>query len=144
MRPLFKGLLIAALHLALVASLGAKLLFDRALRPRVWVRATAHAPNLPIRGRYVRLQLEIEKQMVADENPSRGAFHLLPTPGGSYAVTETRPTVAYFVPEGVPDPSIRPQGEELWVEVTLPRKGPPRPIRLAVKRGDTLSLLPLD
>jgi hypothetical protein len=47
-----------------------------------------------------------------------------------------RPPLVYFVPEHVEDPSRRPQGEELWVEVTLPKKGPPRPIRLGVKKGD--------
>jgi hypothetical protein len=34
-----KGLLLAALQLALVLSLGGKLLFDRMTRPRVWVLA---------------------------------------------------------------------------------------------------------
>ncbi|MDM7951858.1 MAG: hypothetical protein QUV07_01365 [Cyanobium sp. CZS 25K] len=27
-------------------------------------------------------------------------------------------------------------GEQLWVEVTLPAQGPPRPIRLGVRRGE--------
>jgi len=49
--------------------------------------------------------------------------------------------VAYFLPEHAVDPSRRPQGEELWVEVTVPKKGPPRPIRLAVKRGDKFTPL---
>jgi hypothetical protein len=44
--------------------------------------------------------------------------------------------LAFFIPEHVQDPSVRSQGEELWVEVTLPKKGPPRPIRLGVKKGD--------
>lgn len=44
--------------------------------------------------------------------------------------------VAYFIPEHIPDPSIRPNDEELWVEVTIPKKGPPRPIRLGVKKGE--------
>lgn len=42
--------------------------------------------------------------------------------------------VAFFIPPDVPDPSRRPPGEQLWVEVTLPAEGPPRPIRLGVKR----------
>jgi hypothetical protein len=50
--------------------------------------------------------------------------------------------LAYLIPEHVADPSRRPSGEELWVEVTLPRKGPPRPIRLGVKKDGTLA--PLD
>ena len=49
--------------------------------------------------------------------------------------------VSYFLPEHAIDPSRRQAGEELWVEVTVPAKGPPRPIRLAVKRGDTFTPL---
>jgi hypothetical protein len=52
--------------------------------------------------------------------------------------------LAYFIPEHVPDPSIRDPGEELWVEVTLPRRGAPRPIRLGVKRDGVLTPLDLD
>lgn len=51
--------------------------------------------------------------------------------------------VAYFIPEHVPDPSRRPAGEELCVEVTRPRHGMPRPIRLGVKRNGVLTPLEL-
>lgn len=44
--------------------------------------------------------------------------------------------LAFFIPESVPDPSIRPDGEQLWVEVTVPERGPPRPIRLGVRKND--------
>ena len=37
MRPWIKGLVVAAVQVGLVASLGAKLLYDRVTRPRVWV-----------------------------------------------------------------------------------------------------------
>jgi hypothetical protein len=50
--------------------------------------------------------------------------------------------VAFFLPEHAKDPSWRKPGEELWIEVTVPKKGPPRPIRLAVKQGETFT--PLD
>jgi hypothetical protein len=50
--------------------------------------------------------------------------------------------VAFFLPEHAVDPSVRRAGEELWVEVTVPKRGPPRPIQLAVKRGE--SFTPLD
>jgi len=114
-----KGLIVAALHVAIVASLGGKLLVDRATRPRVWTRAAPVDPNLPIRGRYVRLGLEAI--------PERGL---------------TSATVAYFIPEHVADPSRRAPGEELWAEVTIPRAGAPRPIRLGVKKDGVLT--PLD
>jgi hypothetical protein len=40
-----KGLLLGALQLALVLSLGGKLLFDRMTRPRVWGLAQHTIPN---------------------------------------------------------------------------------------------------
>jgi hypothetical protein len=117
MRPLAKGILLAGLHLAIVAALGGKLLLDRATRPRLWLKAMPVDPDLPIRGRYVQLQVELPGA------PASGQL------------------LAYFIPEHVPDPSLRSPGEELWVEVTLPRRGPPRPIRLAVKKDGKLTAL---
>ena len=38
-----------------------------------------------------------------------------------------------FVPETQQEFEARRAGAELWAEVTIPRKGPPRPIRLALK-----------
>ena len=61
-RPWIKGTVIAALQVVLVASLGAKLLHDRATLPRVWVQAAPFDPDMPIRGRYVSLQLFVEPQ----------------------------------------------------------------------------------
>jgi hypothetical protein len=119
-----KGLIVAALHVSIVSSLGAKLLVDRATRPRIWVRTAPFDPNLPIRGRYVRLRI------VADPSTEALVKDSLSAP------------IAYFIPEHVPDPSIRQPGEELWVEVTVPRAGAPRPIRLGVKKDGVLT--PLD
>jgi hypothetical protein len=31
------------------------------------------------------------------------------------------------------DPTVLKRGQELWIEVTVPSKGPPRPLQLAVK-----------
>ena len=69
-----------------------------------------------------------------------------PTRAGIY-VSHTGDTdrlldpVAFFIPEHIPDPSFRPKGEELWVEVSVPKKGPPRPIRLGVKKDNVLTPL---
>lgn len=170
MKPLYKGIALAVVHIAIVTSLGAKLLYDRATRPRVWVRAAPYDPDLPIRGRYVSLQLEVvprdisppkcapqaycppvpvilskeDDQLVARRNtqaqPSdayredRNAISFR-TRHGSMIATLSQP-VLFFIPEHVEDPSRRAEGEELWVEVTVPKKGPPRPIRLGVKKGD--------
>ena len=156
------GLIVAALHLALVASLGGKMLADRAMRPRVWARVVPFDPDLPIRGRYVRMSIEgtadagiqpnydgffeptvRDGGLVFMAGGEKGLSGILQTRDGRQVVVLTQP-LAYFIPEHIPDPSIREQGEELWVEVTLPRHGAPRPIRLGTKRAGTLSPLDID
>ena len=64
-----KGLAIAVIHVCFVAGLGAKLLYDRATRPRVWVQAVPYDPTLPIRGRYVSLQLMVEPRGIEGSKP---------------------------------------------------------------------------
>ena len=166
MTLLVKGLVIAAVHVGLVASLGAKLLYDRATRPHVWALTTPYDPNLPIRGRYVSLQLVVEprgvretkpgsvsqppqsinlrvegNRLVAEANAPQPDYdssdlHLRFTERrGEKSAVLVEP-VAFFITEHITDPSRRQEGEELWVEVTIPKKGPPRPIRLGMKKGD--------
>jgi hypothetical protein len=198
--PLTKGLVIAALHLALVSSLGAKLLYDRHTRPRVWAQARPYDPDLPIRGRYLSLQRVVEPEGFVPPT-TRGDLSQW-TPGERHARLESRngrlvavkdddgdytiwyasapgvvlpplPTrecgkqpaekqstcwdqqtleqnrapitfpivavlqqpVLYFIPEHAEDPTPRlADKKELWAEVTLPKKGPPRPIQLALKK----------
>ena len=103
-----RGLVLAVVHVALVAMLGGKLLYERRTLPREWIETQPVDPDAPLRGRYVQLRLMME--------------------GG--------PVVPFFIPEHVPDPSVRAPGETLWAEVTLPERGPPRPIRVGVRRGD--------
>jgi len=159
-----KGLTVALLHVLLVSSLAAKLIVDRAMRPRVWARTAPFDPDLPLRGRYVRLRLESADPvqpsisfdtMAVSLSARDGVLELLPAStdtgltarvverAGRKAVVLDQP-VAYFIPEHVPDPSIRADGEELWVEVTLPARGAPRPIRLGVKKNGVLTPLDLD
>ena len=156
-----KGLIVAALHVALVASLGAKMLADRAMRPRVWARVAPYDPDLPLRGRYVRMAIEapadpsVHSDYYGFFKPVIRNDELIFVPAGPrdglHGMSEQRDgrfvvrlgeALAFFIPEHVPDPSIRPAGEELWVEVTLPRRGPPRPIRLGIKKAGALT--PID
>jgi len=166
MKPWVKGLVIAAVHVGLVASLGAKLLYDRTTRPHVWVLAAPYDPSLPIRGRYVSLRLVVEPRgiretkpspgsqppqsvtlrveagrLVAEANPLERSFdpsdlHVLSIQRQDRELAVLDKPVAFFIAEHVSDPSRRPADEQLWVEVTIPKKGPPRPIRLGVKKGD--------
>ncbi len=165
MKPWAKCLVIAVVHVGLVASLGAKLLYDRTTRPRVWALAAPYDPNLPIRGHYVSLQPIVEPRGIREMKSGRGwspQSAILRVEAGRL-VAEAEPLdrgfnpsdlhvrfiqrqdqqfavldkpVAFFISEDILDPSRCPAGEELWVEVTIPKKGPPRPIRLGVKKGD--------
>lgn len=200
LKPMHRALLLAGLHLAIVGSLGGKLLLDRATRPRFWLRAAPVDPDLPIRGRYVSLRVEVPVReaelpppssveeiakkpwlrqnlyslrvrldatpegLVATEipqRPSRGSGDFANGPDewpghvsgrlsetlrslpASQWVVQLEEPLAFFIPEHVPDPSRRAAGEELWVEVTLPGRGPLRPIRLAVKKDGRLAPLSL-
>jgi hypothetical protein len=161
MKTWLKGVVIAAVHVGLVGTLGAKLLYDRGSRPRVWAQTVPYDPNLPIRGRYVSLQLAVHPEAFPESKagsasqasqpvtlhvetdrlvampsnePSDLRIRLIQREGQQLAVLD-RP-VAFFIPENIPDPSRRPSGEVLWAEVTIPNTGPPRPIRLGIKKGD--------
>ena len=168
-----KGIVLAALQLAIVVSLAAKYTIDRARFPRVWARTAVYDPDLPIRGRYLSVQLRVDADRVYEnsEPPKANQFNSWNemkdielraengrlvaspalTPTGLHVtrwktragevVTVLSEPVDFFLPEHAVDPSWRKAGEELWIEVTVPAKGPPRPIRLAVKKGDTFTPL---
>lgn len=154
-----RGLLLALLQGGLLLSLGGQLLLDRATRPRGWILTQPVDPHLPIRGRYVNLGLLVPapERPAGQDIPWSGERVVLRSEAGqvradlagsttplsrSLAATpegerwRLGPSVAYFIPPQVADPARRPPGEQLWVEVTLPAQGAPRPIRLGVKRGD--------
>jgi len=120
-----KGLILAVFQCLLALSLSGKLLYDRSTCPRVWVKTAQWDPNLPIRGRYL-------------------ALRLVPEYGAKWYGETTGQMVLFFVPEHTlpfENVRVRRDAPELWAEVTIPHKGPPRPIRLALKKAGTLELL---
>jgi hypothetical protein len=166
MTSLQKGLILAGAQLALVASLAAKYAMDRATLPRVWAQTVGYDPSLPIRGRYVsfRLLVSTDDANGSPQNIGREMHdvtldvkdgHLVANPADHSTglhvsrwrinqgreVTALMEPVAFFLPEHAVDPSVRRAGEELWVEVTVPKTGPPRPIQLAIKREDAFTPL---
>lgn len=173
MSPIQKGIVVAAVQLALVASLGAKYSLDRARLPRAWAQTVAYDPDLPIRGRYLSVRLRVAADNVYGESqlPKTNSasfwgdmrdITLRVQDGHLVAMPSSKPTglhltrwrtrtgeevaalsepVAFYLPEQAKDPSWRKAGEELWVEVTVPKKGPPRPIQLAVKEGEKFTPL---
>jgi hypothetical protein len=157
-----KGLIVALLHILIVLSLGGKFLYDRTHRPRVWVKTGSIDPDLPIRGRYLTLSLEVhapelarlrtapnynwQSVVLAVENGELVA-HSVDTPSGMSIGTGAKtptpaqddlyflsPAVDLFIPEHAETPHPT-RDDEVWAEVTIPRKGPPRPIQLAIKHG---------
>jgi hypothetical protein len=174
MKPLYKGLLIAFLQLAIVSSLGAKLLYDRAHRPRIWIKSAIYDPNLPIRGKYLALSIEVPAEGFSGRTQAYGDFKseyyfspnrcdlvlrgeqliaLANERGEFFANVQQRDNslvaiingeTAYFLPEHKNGPILRNRGQELWIEATIPRKGPPRPIRLGIKKDGVLTPLSAD
>jgi hypothetical protein len=127
MKDLRKGIVVGVLQCALALSVTGKLLYDRATCPRVWVQVVRRDPEMPIRGRYLALQL-------------------VPETTAPYFARLDRQQVVFFVPEHPAEFERsgvgRSEGPEIWAEVTLPRTGSPRPIRLGLKQAGRLQ--PMD
>jgi hypothetical protein len=157
MKPAYRGIAVAVVQCLIVLSLAGKYARDRERLPRVWAKAAPIDPNLPVRGRYVSLRLEVDGPpeqtgnawmfaQLAIQNGrlvatrAETGIGIVQVPGRSWALMDP---VAFFIPEHIPDPSIRAAGEELWVEVSVPKSGPPRPIRLGVKKDGVLTPLKL-
>lgn len=168
-----KGVLLGVVELLIVLSLGGKLLYDRMTRPRVWVLAATYDPELPIRGRYLGERLQFAVEGFTYEAPQNrnmrdwfanrrwaylevrdgrligkaqgkgpgGWVYLHRNADGSVVAFSEQP-VLVFIPEKAVVPALQ-RGEEMWVEVKIPKKGPPRPIRVGTKKGGVLTPLEL-
>jgi hypothetical protein len=139
-----KGLILAALQVALVLSLTAKYVWDREHLPRAWARTINYDPNLPVRGRYVSLRIVVNEGNSGDRVllnardgnlvavRSKTGLRVIRFAGGPPTLAEP---VAFFLPEHAPDPTRLQPGEELWVELSVPPEGSPRPLSLAVRKA---------
>ena len=176
------SVILLAFQLVLVCSIAAKYLYQRWTCPRVWTRAAAFDPSLPMRGRYLSLRLVVDgcqstlpsakqaqfprsfdgtqggnryavrsmqnfqfpariavqdNKLVAlgipDPEGARSGELIVATPGAPCEDMRLFRPVDFYIPEHAVDPTRLKPGQELWIEVTLPTKGPPRPNQLAVK-----------
>lgn len=159
MTQLHRGIAVTVIQCLLVLSVAGKYAVDRERLPRAWAKAEPMDPNLPIRGRYVSLYLELDVPESMPEHwqdwvtlsARNGRLAATPASTGTGATVvriqgdrwRLAEPVAFFIPEHVADPSRVGPGEELWVEVSVPRRGAPRPLRLAVKRHGILTPLEL-
>jgi len=182
-RVTLSGVSIALLviQLLIVSSVTGKYLWQRWRCPSVWTRATAIDPELPMRGRYLNLQLTVDgcqstlpsaklatfprdvngavkpgpyvlrpqpvtfranlkvenNKLVAvrvegGEDPAAGQeISAMPSaPCGQMTLTDG---VDFYIGETAKSPLPVQPGQELWIDVTVPSTGPPRPIQLALK-----------
>jgi hypothetical protein len=163
-----KGLVLAVLQVVLVVSVAAKFSIDRARYPRIWVKTQSIDPYLPIRGRYIAMRLTVDVEgsvvahktshaffharlyvkngrLTAQEAPSDESTEIFveeSRQGGEFSLQQP---ILFFLPEHVAnekDLMAAAHGGELWAEVTVPEDGMPRPVRLAIKRGE--SFVPIE
>jgi hypothetical protein len=170
------------IQLTIVSSIAAKYLYQRWRCPRAWTRTVAYDPDLPMRGRYLSVQLIVDgcqstmpsaleitvprnaegvpvgktfsvnapqpvqfpatlkvegSKLVAiripeDDSQSRGQT-VSAWPGSSCESFRLDQAVDFYIAEHAASPVPVKPGQELWMEVTVPPKGPPRPIQLALK-----------
>ena len=83
-------------------------------------------------------ELKVENnQLVAvqitDEEQQEAGQMVEAPPGAACQQFRLAEPVDYYIAEHAADPSWTKPGQELWIEVTLPPKGPPRPLALALK-----------
>ncbi len=184
------SLALLVVQLLLVSTIAAEYLYQRWTCPRVWTRAAAIDPQLPMRGRYLALQLTVDgcqstlpsaknANFPRDVNGAvkPGPYVLRPnavdffanlkvvnnilvavrlegtedstageevvgTPGSPCDQMQLASTTDFFISETAQRPLPLQPGQELWIEVTVPPKGPPRPMQLALK--DNGAWTPLD
>lgn len=169
-----KSIVLGAIQILLVLSLSGKLLYDRTTKPRAWALTQGYDPVLPIRGRYLTQRLRMPAEgfeyttaktgqgsdwflnrrwayyeardgaLIAKTTGegSGGWIYLQKRADGSVEAVSEEP-VLVFIPDTAVVPIPR-RGEEMWVEVTVPAKGPPRPIQLAEKKEGKLTPIVLE
>jgi hypothetical protein len=175
---------LLVIQLVIVSSIAAKYLYQRWTCPRVWARTVAFDPQLPMRGRYLSLQLMVDgcqstlpsAKAAAFPRDINGAaiqgqyfvrasaiFHadlkvennrlmvfrieddqngtlgqeVSVWPGAACDAMRLDAPVDFYIAEHAQSPLPVKPGLELWIEVTVPPKGPPRPIQLALKDNNT-------
>lgn len=178
------SLALLLVQLALVSTIAAKYEVQRWRCPRVWTRAFGYDPQLPLRGRYLSLQLRVDgcqstlpsarearfpravngaavpgpytvravpgvgfdanlkvekNQLLAvripDEEQRRYGQPVLAPAGEPCSAMVLERPVEYYIPDKAQSVLPLKTGQELWIEVTVPLQGPPRPTQLAIKEN---------
>lgn len=152
MKTYLRIALTLGVQLALLGSVAAKYQFDRSNDPHVLIKVVPVDPDSPIKGRYLTLRVEAPAAssrtgahipVEVSLSAYQGRLEVTESPGsGQYAAIETcatgscwvlRQPLEFYVPEHASSPG---HNVRLWVEATLPRKGPPRPVGLMRDDGE--------
>jgi hypothetical protein len=186
-RLMFSGVSIALLvvQLALVSTIAVKYFYQRWRCPSVWTRAAAYDPQMPMRGRYLSLQLTVdgcqstlpsakeatfprdvdgairpgsfvlrpqavgfsanlkvengrlEAIRIQNAGLDRGGQEISAMPGARCEDMRLKDPVDFYLADTAQGPLPLKANQELWIEVTVPPNGPPRPIQLALKQDGT-------
>lgn len=171
-----RAILLLVIQCLLVSSIAGKYVYERATRPRVWVKVGQYDPNLPMRGRYLALSPMVDACSLPHDKEAESPWTPIGKDGkpgkqltnwrwqviakakdGKLVVEDARqvlprsetqtiwlnndkpcesaqltPGIDFFIPDTAKSPFPLKPGTELWAEVTVPPKGPPRPIQLAL------------
>lgn len=176
------SLVLLVIQLGLVSLVAVKYLYQRWTSPRVWTRAVAYDPVLPMRGRYLSLQLvvdgckstlpsakdamfprdvngairpgpfvlrpqavyfdadlkvensRLEAIRIQDPQARSGGQVVSAMPGARCEEMRLEAPVNFYIADTAQSPLPAKADEELWIEVTVPPKGAPRPLQLALKQ----------
>lgn len=177
------SLAVLVIQLALVSAVAGRYLYQRWRCPRVWTRAAAIDPEMPMRGRYLALQVAVDGcsstlpsakdatfprdyngaikpgpyvlrqqpvrfraalkvennrlfavRIEGQEDRTKGE-EVSATPGAPCDQMRLESPVDFYIADTAQSPLPLQPGKELWIEVTVPPKGPPRPLALALKQN---------
>lgn len=87
-----------------------------------------------------RAELNVERRIlkatriIDDESGTKGQG-VLARPGAPCDAMRLEEPVNFYISEHARDPLPLKARQELWIEVTVPPKGPPRPVQLALKQN---------
>jgi hypothetical protein len=70
---------------------------------------------------------------IQNEEDQGTGLRVIGPPGAGCQDFRLEDGVNFYIPENAVDPTRLKPGQELWIEVTVPPKGPPRPLQLALK-----------
>ena len=112
--------------------------------PRNVDGTVSSSPRFAIRGgKQVMFQAKLvvkENRLVAlqlpDVESERGGEIVSALPGTACDQMRVLQPVNFYIAEHAQSPLPLKPGDELWIELTIPPKGPPRPLQLALKQQD--------